>query len=528
MENNNVTPIDFISASVDKIKNAFFDENKINLNNIKDELNDTINDFLNNKKEAEFVEETKTNLIDEFDNIFDVDFNNEKKDLEIKNHLLDLLKNGPKEDKEFLVIANNVDDEQKEEIKHNNLPNSDDKLDEIFLEIINHENDEEQLNISEEIKIEDALVSENIEEKKEFVYKPNNKEIKPINIDLIVNNLITIIAKNDFYHIVKKEKPKLENKKVVNIETVDENKVVAELNDIVDIENQDLRIKEKKEIDIPLKEKTNIEYINEDDVVDDLNNVIDIEHQDLKISNKQKFVFNKKDNDIEVINENEVVDNLDKIIDIDSLDLKPHLKEKREFKEEKVDLPFMAVDNRPLEEIFIPNPGSDLFEDENDINQEVIVNDEEKEINDYLDELFKDLDDDNVVEKIEETRQKEIEEKNIFYNSIKNIYPNLDNSFISSVYNLKGSFVHDYKIDETIIILHRLLFNDVEKLRRFVEVIINHDYVVNVDEIKMIVDVIKEDVNKEGLILTEIFAVANQAKLLDGIYDGYKIIVEND
>ena len=59
------------------------------------------------------------------------------------------------------------------------------------------------------------------------------------------------------------------------------------------------------------------------------------------------------------------------------------------------------------------------------------------------------------------------------------------------------------------------------------EVILAHGYAVNVDEKQMIVDVFKSHVNTDGRILTDIFEIANQAKLLDGEYEGYKII-END
>ena len=52
----------------------------------------------------------------------------------------------------------------------------------------------------------------------------------------------------------------------------------------------------------------------------------------------------------------------------------------------------------------------------------------------------------------------------------------------------------------------------------------SHEYFVNVDEKQMIVDTFKEHVNSDGKILTDIFEIANQAKLLTGEYDGYRII----
>ena len=51
----------------------------------------------------------------------------------------------------------------------------------------------------------------------------------------------------------------------------------------------------------------------------------------------------------------------------------------------------------------------------------------------------------------------------------------------------------------------------------------NHDYRVNVDENKMIVDIFKDMINTDGKILTNIFEIANQARVLDGNYEGYRV-----
>ena len=67
-------------------------------------------------------------------------------------------------------------------------------------------------------------------------------------------------------------------------------------------------------------------------------------------------------------------------------------------------------------------------------------------------------------------------------------------------------------------------FKDIGGLREFVDVMINHGYLVNVDEKQMIVDTFKEHVNSDGKILTDIFEIANQGKLLTGDYEGYRII----
>ena len=93
---------------------------------------------------------------------------------------------------------------------------------------------------------------------------------------------------------------------------------------------------------------------------------------------------------------------------------------------------------------------------------------------------------------------------------------------------MKGSIAYEYPEDKHIIILHRLKFGELEGLRNFVEVMMSHDYLVNVDEKKMIVDVFKDYTNTDGLILANIFEVASQAKLLGGDYEGYKVILEGE
>ena len=76
------------------------------------------------------------------------------------------------------------------------------------------------------------------------------------------------------------------------------------------------------------------------------------------------------------------------------------------------------------------------------------------------------------------------------------------------------------------IVLHRVHFNNIEDLQQFVEIVANHKYSVNVDERKMIVDLFKMYRNTDGKILTNIFEIANQAKLLHGDYEGYRVEIK--
>ena len=192
--------------------------------------------------------------------------------------------------------------------------------------------------------------------------------------------------------------------------------------------------------------------------------------------------------------------------------------------------------NRSLEELYIPNPGLDILEQEEfdlglDKNEEDSIEDEadfdleSKDETDYVGELFDEFTNNEYEVDDFKNKQERINELNKkIYDSIVALYPYLSNGFIKGVYELKESFASDYKEGQKIIILHRLVFADLEGLRQFVDVMMSHEYFVNVDEKQMIVDTFKEHVNSDGKILTDIFEIANQAKLLTGEYDGYRII----
>ena len=192
--------------------------------------------------------------------------------------------------------------------------------------------------------------------------------------------------------------------------------------------------------------------------------------------------------------------------------------------------------NRSLEELYIPNPGLDILEqgefdlgidksDEDSDEDEADFDLGSNKETDYVGELFDEFTNNEYEVDDFKNKQERINELNKkIYDSIVALYPYLSNGFIKGVYELKESFASDYEEGQKIIILHRLVFADLEGLRQFVDVMMSHEYFVNVDEKQMIVDTFKEHVNSDGKILTDIFEIANQAKLLTGEYDGYRII----
>lgn len=120
--------------------------------------------------------------------------------------------------------------------------------------------------------------------------------------------------------------------------------------------------------------------------------------------------------------------------------------------------------------------------------------------------------------------EEEYRENAEVYAQIKEAYPYLSDDFIKNVYSQKGEIEKEYTDKGEYILLHRLIFSDIDELHEFVEVMMSHGYETNVDEKQMIVDTFCSIVNEEGIILASIFGVANQAKVLNGVYDGYCVI----
>lgn len=117
-----------------------------------------------------------------------------------------------------------------------------------------------------------------------------------------------------------------------------------------------------------------------------------------------------------------------------------------------------------------------------------------------------------------------IDENKATYDNIASIFPYLSYDFIKDVYAHREEISREYKDGEKIILLHRCKFKVIDNLHEFVEITMSHDYQVNVDERKMIVDVMRTFENEEGAILSNIYTIANQAKVLNGEYEGYRVI----
>lgn len=174
------------------------------------------------------------------------------------------------------------------------------------------------------------------------------------------------------------------------------------------------------------------------------------------------------------------------------------------------------VDKDEIDAIF-----QEILDQENGEEEKKEVEDETEEVKDeedYLQDLIDDMQ--------EEIEAEQEETKPDIYDQINELYPYLTKSFVRSVYDLKQSIADEYPYDKDVIVLHRVSFDNLEDLQQFVEIVTNHNYGVNVDEKKMIVDLFKLYRNSDGKILTNIFEIANQARLLHGEYEGYRVEVE--
>ncbi len=181
---------------------------------------------------------------------------------------------------------------------------------------------------------------------------------------------------------------------------------------------------------------------------------------------------------------------------------------------EAVDMAQALSDDEKVEDDDIDSIFQEILRQEkaNDEKIEESENIEDEYLDSLADELEKALKEDEVQD-----------EKKDVYAMINELYPYLSLNFVRAVYDLKEEIAFEYPLDEKLVLLHRISFENIEDLRQFTEIVLDHDYRVNVDENKMIVDVFKWFKNEDGKILTNIFEIANQARLLNGSYEGYHV-----
>ena len=535
-------------------------DNSLKADEIKQLIRDTISEFFTNTNKPEEKEVKLDEVINSFDVLKNVGVDEE--DDEIKED-----DNKDEEFAEFESLCSGLDEVEYEELN----PNNDSLLDGVFKRVDEYEeiNEDELAELEEEpdVDLEDLLrpIDVLIEE------EPVDDTLSPTNMlkdkEVVCENVIDNDDSTEEEPVVEEHVEEATNDIGSDIDSI-----VGRLKDIIPpcepvieepkFSEDMLGVLDALSMDEGILEATKDENIDEEFSYDgDEISLFDDVPLSEKLSNYADHTDEEKEDDylfddVNVDEQGPISSFLSELKDDDQISLQeddvPGMRSLSELiescntlcpSEDKEDAPEIVendyleeYNNRSLEELYIPNPGLDILEqgefdlgidksdedsDEDEADFDLGSNKETDYVGDLFDEFANneyEVDDfKNKQERINELNKK-------IYDSIVALYPYLSNGFIKGVYELKESFASDYKEGQKIIILHRLVFTDLEGLRQFVDVMMSHEYFVNVDEKQMIVDTFKEHVNSDGKILTDIFEIANQAKLLTGEYDGYRII----
>lgn len=535
-------------------------DNSLKADEIKQLIRDTISEFFTNTNKPEEKEVKLDEVINSFDVLKNVGVDEE--DDEIKED-----DNKDEEFAEFESLCSGLDEVEYEELN----PNNDSLLDGVFKRVDEYEeiNEDELAELEEEpdVDLKDLLRPIDVLIEEESV----DDTLSPTNMlkdkEVVCENVID----NDDS---TEEEPVVEERveEATNDIGNDVDSIVGRLKDIIPpcepvieepkFSEDMLGVLDALSMDEGILEATKDENIDEEFSYDgDEISLFDDVPLSEKLSNYADHTDEEKEDDylfddVNVDEQGSISSFLSELKDDDQISLQeddvPGMRSLSELiescntlcpSEDKEDAPEIVendyleeYNNRSLEELYIPNPGLDILEqgefdlgidksDEDSDEDEADFDLGSNKETDYVGDLFDEFTNNEYEVDDFKNKQERINELNKkIYDSIVALYPYLSNGFIKGVYELKESFASDYKEGQKIIILHRLVFTDLEGLRQFVDVMMSHEYFVNVDEKQMIVDTFKEHVNSDGKILTDIFEIANQAKLLTGEYDGYRII----
>ena len=503
-------------------------DNSLKADEIKQLIRDTISEFFTNTNKPEEKEVKLDEVINSFDVLKNVGVDEEGDEIKEDN-------NKDEEFAEFESLCSGLDEVEYEELN----PNNDSLLDGVFKRVDEYEeiNEDELAELEEEpdVDLEDLLRPIDVLIEEEPVVEEHVEEATNDignDVDSIVGRLKDIIPPCE--PVIEEPKFSEDMLGVLDALSMDEGILEVTKDENIDEEfsydGDEISLFD----DVPLSEKLSnyADHTDEEKEDDYLFDDADVDEQ----GSISSFLSELKDDDQISLQEDDVpgMRSLSELIESCNI-LCPS--EDKEDAPEIVENDYLEeYNNRSLEELYIPNPGLDILEQEEfdlglDKNEEDSNEDEadfdlgSKDENDYVGELFDEFTNNEYEVDDFKNKQQRINELNKkIYDSIVALYPYLSNGFIKGVYELKESFASDYEEGQKIIILHRLVFTDLEGLRQFVDVMMSHEYFVNVDEKQMIVDTFKEHVNSDGKILTDIFEIANQAKLLTGEYDGYRII----
>ena len=487
MEVNDVTMLGFVKAAEEFVAEHqndgtdLGDLEKMNISGMKEDLSRKLNllnvsdDYklalieVGKKAFNEYAKEhfsSKRNVLNELGQIFDID--------EPKNEIINDF--GIKDDDDVLV-----------QIKAAQAK-TDDELTRTFNEIVNNENKKEE--VSEDVK-------EEIKQEPIVETKPEAK-IEP------------------------KQEPKVElkeeTKEEVKLEQVVETKSEAK----IEVKQEPVKEEPKKtnEVYLPEKEETTSDHSNDSKT----SNSIPLSMELRKI--KRKSEMDMSHDSFKKTNEEKI----HLVTDVPSAE-----SQVVESPKDLNDYMSMRVLTNPALDVVL-----ELEQTEDGSFREIALN-EIKQVDDHYQTITNPgIDDDpntktlsSIMAGLEDLKQKqenkaiieeEYKENEEMYENIKDAYPYLDTGFIKGVIAQKADIEKSYEENEEYILLHRVTFADIDELHEFVEVMISSYYQVNVDEKKMIVDTFSIVHNEPGIILANILGVANQSQLLNGNYDGYRVL----
>ncbi len=525
--------VEYIDKHMDEEPDARLAELKnIDLASIKDELADnldlslgtmqsTMSTLLKAGNEAfdKFIENhSQRSFYDEISNIFDED--KKKEDLVINNqdklaNLLsfynldddfDIEEEFEEEEKQAEENVKEVTEENKEEIEYKLSPEdhelmqeiaknasseedarplplhydkkTNEDIDSIFNEIIENENNDEvdDSNI-EPIKEDDESIEQSFE------------ELPPIDTTLINELLDKIIT-------VKDDEDKFEPKQEdIELPVNDDNNDVLGNSELI----QNIIEESLKQTEEPLTKENN--DIDSNEIVENTVNQVE-EISDTNI--QEDTIQNENVNDS--LEENEFIDDFNDYLE-------------PVYAHEVIENPLVDIHfDEPVEEEI----NNEVETEKVDETVETVNTNEEPYVSTLIDDLKKQLEVEEEIKKQKEENNKEI------YDRISRMYPYLSKSFVKTVFDLKEDFAREYASGQNVVVLHRIRFMNVDNLRQFAEIALNHDYLINVDEDKLIVDIFKQFDNSDGKILANIYEIANQGCLLNGTYEGYNVIVNEE
>lgn len=494
----------------------------IDLDSLKEKLGEELKDTLDDVSETaetlmaagreafdKFVNTKKkeNELSDEFDRLFDVDLD-EEEETKVKDD---------KEELEDLLSYYDL--------------NKNDEADEKFLEEETQEVPEEEAPAEEDSAVEETVNTEAPEEVPETEEEKELEEEIPYELDEEETKMLELIARN----VNKKD-----DKRSQEILTGANKELDSIFSELVAAEDQSSK---KTEEVIPEEEA-------ETETIEELYEPLPINQiQELNLEQAKQETEKEKEKELDQIPEEErakIIEN--PLVDVSIAQEEEKIEEEEKEKEEerkaaepvypeqvdKDDIIKLMKDIQPLSDVYYNK--IENFIDEQEAKQKAYEDEEEDESDprpvtrekdeNYISSLIDDLKSKLDKEEVEKRRQEE--EFREVYDKIHKAYPYLSNGFIRNVYDLKETIAKEYPLGEQIIILHRSIFHNVENLRQYVEIMLNHGYQINADEKQMIVDAFKQHINTDGKVITSIFEVANQSALLSGDYEGYRVLFEDD